>query len=74
MRLDHIQLKNVRLSYRDAVIGTDAEANIDSAVVKFDKFNPTLSQYHLTNTALLNSQVRLRMYPALKTAAAGPAP
>lgn len=74
MRLDQIKLKDVRLSYRDAVIGTDAEADIDSAVVKFDKFNPTLSQYHLTNTALLNSRIRLRMYPALKTAAAGPEP
>ncbi len=38
MRLDQIKLKDVRLSYRDAVIGTDAEADIDSAVVKFDKF------------------------------------
>jgi translocation and assembly module TamB len=74
MRLDQISLKKVRFSYRDAVIGTDASGNIDSAVVKFDKFNPTLSQYHLTNTALHNSQVKLRMYPALKVAAAGPEP
>jgi translocation and assembly module TamB len=74
MRLDQITLRRVRLSYRDAVTGTDAEANIDSSVIKFDKFNPTLSQYHLTSTALLNSRVKLRMYPALKTAAAGPDP
>lgn len=74
MRLDQISLKDVRFSYRDAVIGTDASGKIDSAVVKFDKFNPTLSQYHLTNTALHNSEVKLRMYPALKVAAAGPEP
>lgn len=74
MRLDQISLRRVRVSYRDAVTGTDAEANIDSSVIKFDKFNPTLSQYHLTSTALLNSRVKLRMYPALKTAAAGPDP
>ena len=37
MRLDQISLKNVRLSYRDAVTGTDAFANIDSAHVRFDK-------------------------------------
>lgn len=74
MRLDQISLKNVRFSYRDAVIGTDASGNIDSALVKFDKFNPTISQYHLTSTALHNSQVKLRMYKALKVAAAGPEP
>lgn len=74
MRLDQINLKNVRLSYRDAVTGTDASANIDSAVVKFDKFNPTLSQYHPTTLAILNSQAKVRIYKALKVAAAGPAP
>ena len=74
MRLDQISLKKVRFSYRDAVIGTDASGNIDSAIVKFDKFNPTISQYHLTSTALNNSEVKLRMYPALKVAAAGPEP
>jgi translocation and assembly module TamB len=74
MRLDQISLKNVRLSYRDAVTGTDAETNIDSALVKFDKFNPSLSQYHPTTLAILNSQAKVRMYPALKVAAAGPAP
>ncbi|WP_353717441.1 translocation/assembly module TamB domain-containing protein [Dyadobacter sp. 676] len=74
MRLDQISLKKVRFSYRDAVIGTDASGNIDSAVVKFDKFNPTISRYHLTSTALHNSEVKLRMYKALKVAAAGPEP
>ncbi|MCE7066244.1 translocation/assembly module TamB domain-containing protein [Dyadobacter sp. CY326] len=67
MRLDQISLKNVRLSYRDAVTGTDASANIDSALVRFDKFNPTISQYHPSKLALLNSQVKLRMYEPLKT-------
>jgi hypothetical protein len=72
MRLDQISLKQVRLSYRDAVTGMDAIAVIDSAHVKFDKFNPTLSQYHPTMVALLNSQAKLRMYAPLKTASAGP--
>ncbi|MEO6686778.1 MAG: AsmA family protein, partial [Dyadobacter sp.] len=65
MRLDKILLKQVRLSYKDAVIGTDADANIDSAYVAFDKFNPTLSQYHPTKIALYNSGAKLRMYKAL---------
>ncbi|MCF0042917.1 translocation/assembly module TamB domain-containing protein [Dyadobacter fanqingshengii] len=67
MRLDQISLKNVRLSYRDAVTGTDAIANIDSAHVNFDKFNPTISQYHPSKLALLGSEVKLRMYQPLKT-------
>ncbi|WP_031530714.1 translocation/assembly module TamB domain-containing protein [Dyadobacter crusticola] len=74
MRLDEISLKQVRLSYRDAVTGMDAIAVIDSAHVEFDKFNPTLSQYHPTMVALLNSQAKLRMYAPLKSAAAGPLP
>jgi translocation and assembly module TamB len=74
MRLDQIALKNIRLSYRDAVIGTDADANIDSALVRFDKFNPTTSQYHPTKVALLNSQVKLRMYQALATSNAPDSP
>ncbi|HEV7381977.1 MAG TPA: translocation/assembly module TamB [Dyadobacter sp.] len=67
MRLDRISLKDVRLSYRDAVIGTDAEAKIDSASVQFEKFNPSLSQYHPTKVTLLNSRAKLRMYAALVT-------
>jgi len=66
MRLDKIYLKNVRLSYRDAVIGTDVAANIDSASVEFDKFNPSLSQYHPTKIMLVNSGAKLRMYTALQ--------
>ncbi|KAA6436602.1 translocation/assembly module TamB [Dyadobacter flavalbus] len=67
MRLNQLSLKDIRLSYRDAVTGMDAETSIDSALVKFDKFNPTLSQYHPTKVALLNSQAKLRMYTPLKT-------
>ncbi|WP_221390195.1 translocation/assembly module TamB [Dyadobacter sp. NIV53] len=67
MRLDNIYMKTVRLSYRDAVIGTDADANIDSASVHFDKFNPSKSQYHPTKVSLINSGAKLRMYTALDT-------
>lgn len=66
MRLDKVVLKKVHFAYRDAIIGTDAEANIDSAEVLFDKFNPSLSQYHPTKIALSNSGAKLRMYKPLK--------
>jgi uncharacterized protein involved in outer membrane biogenesis len=70
MRLDQVLLRNVRLSYRDAVIGTDAKTNIDSGAVFFDKFNPTTSQYHPTKITLARSSAEVRMYAPLKTVAA----
>ncbi|CAG4989771.1 hypothetical protein DYBT9275_00375 [Dyadobacter sp. CECT 9275] len=66
MRLDNVYLKDVRLSYRDAVTGTDAESIIDTAAVHFEKFNPTLSQYHPTKLFLVNSSAKVRLYEALK--------
>ena len=66
MRLDKIQLKNVRLSYRDAVVGTDVKTTIDSAYVAFAKFNPTKSQYHPTTIYLSNSAAELRMYASVE--------
>jgi translocation and assembly module TamB len=65
MRLDQILLKRVHITYKDAVIGTDAEADIDSSNIQFDKFNPSLSQFHPTKIVLHNSGARLRMYEAL---------
>ncbi|PWJ59586.1 autotransporter translocation and assembly factor TamB [Dyadobacter jejuensis] len=74
MRLDKIILKNIQLSYRDAVIGTDAKTHIDSAYVGFDAFNPTTSTYHPTHLFLRNSEASLRLYEALaQPEAAAPA-
>jgi translocation and assembly module TamB len=66
MRLDQILLKKVRLSYEDAVIGTDVRTSIDSAEVQFDKFNPTRSQYHPVKIVLSGTSSSLRMYAPLK--------
>ncbi len=66
MRLDKIILKDVKLSYRDAVIGTDASTVIDSAFVAFTAFNPTTSTYHPEKVFLQNSQAKLRLYEALQ--------
>jgi translocation and assembly module TamB len=65
MRLDEFLLKRVHLTYKDAVIGMDADANISNARVLFSKFNPTLSQYHPTNVALQGTRADLRLYEAL---------
>ncbi|MPR35001.1 translocation/assembly module TamB domain-containing protein [Salmonirosea aquatica] len=65
MRLDEFLLKRVHVTYKDAVIGMDADANVSNARVLFSKFNPTRSQYHPTNVALQGTRADLRLYEAL---------
>ncbi len=65
MRLDEFLLKRVHLTYKDAVIGMDVDANISNARVLFSKFNPTISQYHPTNVALQGTRADVRLYEAL---------
>ncbi|GAB3163841.1 translocation/assembly module TamB domain-containing protein [Telluribacter humicola] len=74
MRLDELNLRRVYLTYRDAVIGTDAEAEINTAQVLFEAFNPTKSQYHPTQITMNGARANLRMYEALATPTAEPAP
>ncbi len=72
MRLDEFLLKRVHLTYKDAVIGTDADANISNARVLFAKFNPSLSQYHPTNVVLNGTRADVRTYEALVETIADP--
>lgn len=79
MRLDEVSLKNVRLTYVDAVIGTDADAVIKGGQVKFSAFNPDKSQYHTSDLVLTGSAATVRMYKGLQVekevaSAAGPVP
>jgi translocation and assembly module TamB len=68
MRLDAIQLHNVRLSYRDAVAGADADLWMKDSRFEFSAFNPTLSRYHLTKSALQSGQGTVRVYAPLRKA------
>ncbi|WP_147277035.1 translocation/assembly module TamB domain-containing protein [Runella aurantiaca] len=68
MRLDAIKLKNVRVSYRDALIGTDAALWIEESNVNFSAFNPSYNRYHLTNTVLNAGKATVRMYAPLRPA------
>jgi hypothetical protein len=67
MRLNEIKLKRVHLTYKDAVLGTDADAVLPNARVLFSKFNPTLSQYHPASIVLNGARVDLRLYEATTT-------
>ncbi len=66
MRLDAIQLKNVKLVYRDALIGTDADLWVKDSRVEFSAFNPSYNRYHLTNTVLTTGRGAVRMYAPLR--------
>lgn len=67
MRLNEIKLKRVHLTYKDAVLGTDADAVLPNARVLFSKFNPLRSQYHPTSIVLNGARVDLRLYEAIAT-------
>jgi len=71
MRLDAVKLKNVRLVYRDALIGTDANLWFSESNVNFSAFNPTLNRYHLTTTDLNVGKGSVRMYAPLRTTKSG---
>ena len=66
MRMDAVLLRNVRLSYQDAVVGTDAEVSLPDACFNFSAFNPSLSRYHLTNTNIQSGWVKVKMYTPIR--------
>ena len=78
MRLDAIQLRNVRVSYQDVLIGTDADLSLPDARFQFSAFNPSLNRYHLSKTDIRSGKVAVKMYQPLRqdttqTAATTPA-
>lgn len=65
MRLDELILKRVHITYRDTLIGTNAEFNVPMAQVNFEKFNPTQSLYHPTRIVMNGARAKLYLYKAL---------
>lgn len=67
-----VKLQNVHITYKDAVLGTDADANFAFLETKFDKFNLNQSQYHLASINGNQGSVILNLYkPLEKTANIG---
>ncbi|MFY7910229.1 MAG: hypothetical protein ACOVO2_11775, partial [Emticicia sp.] len=60
-----VKLQNVHLTYKDAVLGTDADANFAYLETKFDKFNLNQSQYHLASINGNQGSVILNLYKPL---------
>ncbi len=64
--LKGIKLKNVHITYNDALLGTDADANFGFLETYFDKFNLTKSQYHLASINGNQGSVILNLYKPLE--------
>lgn len=64
--LKGVKLKNVHITYKDALLGTDADANFGFLETTFDKFNLTKSQYHLASINGNKGSVILNLYKPLE--------
>ncbi|CAH0997544.1 hypothetical protein EMA8858_03678 [Emticicia aquatica] len=63
--LKNIKLKNISISYKDAVLGTDADANFGDLTTSFDKFNLEKSQYRFADINGNNGNFILKLYQPL---------
>lgn len=64
--LKHVKLNNVRITYKDAVLGTDADVYLKNMETEFSEFNIVKSQYHLANMVGDGGSAKLRLYKPLK--------
>ncbi len=65
--LKHIKLSRVKVSYKDALLGTDADANLSFFETELDKFNFDKSQYHFAKINGDGGTVSLHLYKPLRT-------
>ena len=65
--LKSVTLKNVHITYKDVLLGTDADANFGFLETTFDKFNLIKSQYHIAYINGNYGSLMLNLYkPLLK--------
>ncbi|RYC72062.1 translocation/assembly module TamB domain-containing protein [Spirosoma sordidisoli] len=67
INLTGISLKDVRIKYRDDVVGADVNAYVDSLRANFVKTDVYTSQYHLENVAIDGLNAYTRLYNGLPT-------
>jgi translocation and assembly module TamB len=65
--LKHVKLSHVKVTYKDALLGTDADANLSFLEAEFDKFNFDKSQYHFAKINGDGGTVSLHLYKPLHT-------
>lgn len=69
INLTAIFLKDVRIKYKDDVVGADVNAYVDSLRANFDKTDVAKSQYYLSNVAVDGLNAYTRLYEGIPTPA-----
>ena len=64
--LQKVKMTTVKITYKDAVIGTDAEVYLKALETEFNKFNLAKSQYHIANLTGNGGTASMRLYKPLK--------
>ncbi|MBC3787662.1 translocation/assembly module TamB domain-containing protein [Spirosoma utsteinense] len=67
INLASVFLKDVRIKYRDDVVGADVNAYVDSLRAGFDKTDVTNSRYYLSNVAVNGLNAYTRLYEGIPT-------
>ena len=67
INLTGIFLKDVRVKYKDDVVGADVNAYMDSLRATFSETDVTKSRYHLSNVAVTGLDAYTRLYEGIPT-------
>ncbi|GAB3776432.1 hypothetical protein GCM10028818_22020 [Spirosoma horti] len=72
INLNGIALKDVRIKYKDDVVGADVNAYLDSLRASFSETDVATSKYHLSNVAVNGLNLYTRLYEGLPTPPGAP--
>lgn len=67
INLNNIALRDVRIRYKDDVVGADVNAYLDSLRASFSETDVATSKYHLSNVAANGLNLYTRLYEGLPT-------
>lgn len=70
--LKRVKLNNVKITYNDAIIGTDADLYLKDLSTEFKEFSIAKSQYHFANINGNGGAAKLRLYKSVKPSPAAP--
>jgi hypothetical protein len=70
--LKRVKLNNVKITYNDAIIGTDADLYVKDLTTEFKEFNIAKSQYHFANVNANGGSAKLRLYKSVRPSPVAP--
>ena len=73
INLTGIALKDVRIKYKDDIVGADVNSYVDSLRANFSATDVYKSKYHLSNVAVNGLDLYTRLYDGLPTPPSAPA-